>query len=274
MIFSEAWVYAWEGLTFQEIQMTKASNQTTSKDGTSIAFDQTGQGPPVILVLGAFNDRTAGAALAAYLAARFTVFNYDRRGRGASGDGVAYAVEREIEDLDALIRVAGGSASVFGYSSGAALALQAAVAGLSIPRLALYELPPVSSEDHAGALAQLIQAGRRGDAVEYFQRDMVGIPAPVVVGLRQAPFRPALEAMAHTLVYEATILHDPLSPAQLAQVNTATLAIAGGASPPSMRQIAEGLGRSLPNGRSVILDGATHDIVPAQVGPVLEGFFT
>lgn len=249
--------------------------KTTSRDGTAIAFEETGEGPPLILVVGAFNDRMTGAPLAAFLAPRFTVFSYDRRSRGDSGDAAQYAVEREVEDLEAVIRAAGGSASVLGYSSGAVLALKAAARGVAITKLALYETPPsAEAAAHAAQLATLVAAGRRGDAVEYFQRRMVGIPEQVVAQLRHAPFRPALEAMAHTLVYDATILGDgPLSPELLANVRQPTLAIAGGASPPAMREVAEALARSLPNARSVTIEGATHDIVPAVLGPVLEGFF-
>lgn len=249
-------------------------NETRSEDGTIIAFDQAGQGPPVILVMGAFNDRRTGAALAAFLAARFTVLSYDRRGRGDSGDGVHYAVERELEDLDAVIRAAGGSACVLGYSSGAALALEAAAHSAAITKVALYELPPAQSAQHAAELASLVSSGRRGDAVEYFQRRIVGIPEDVVAQVRHAPFRSALEAMAHTLVYDATIMREGrLSADLLAGVRQPTLAIAGGASPPVMREVADALVRSLPNGRTVTLDGATHDIVPAVLGPVLEQFF-
>src|SRR5438270_1985362 len=189
-----------------------------SKDGTDIAFEQFGEGKPLNLVVGAFNGRSTGAPLAAQLAPHFSVFIYDRRGRGESGDRAPYAVEREIEDLAALIAEAGGAAAVFGYSSGANLALQAAASGLPITRLALYEAPYLVDVDngqkagagpsHAAQLSALIAAGRRGDAVEYFQKQMVGIPEEVVVQLRHAPFRPALEAMAHTLVYDATILGD------------------------------------------------------------------
>ena len=167
-----------------------------SKDGTAIAFEQFGEGPPVVLVVGAFNTRSAGAALAASMAGSFAVFTYDRRGRGDSCDTAPYAPEREIEDLDAVIREAGGSAAVFGYSSGACLALQAAAYGLPITRLALYEAPYVAAEsqpdqtvDHAARLAELIGAGRRGDAVEYYQSQIVGIPDAVVAELRHAPFR-------------------------------------------------------------------------------------
>src|SRR5712691_4903736 len=186
-----------------------------SKDGTPIAFDQSGEGPPVILVVRAFNDLSTRAPLAAQLSEHFTVFNYDRRGRGASGDRTPYAIEREIEDLAALITEAGGSSSVFGYSSGAVLALKAAASGLAISRLALYEPPfpvddgfPKLARDVSARLTELISSGRRGEAVELFQTEMVGIPAEIVAQLRHAPFRPALETIAHTLVYEATLLSD------------------------------------------------------------------
>ncbi|WP_437997003.1 alpha/beta hydrolase [Sorangium sp. So ce185] len=246
--------------------------KTTSRDGTTIAFDQTGHGAPVILVMGAFNDRTTGAPLSAYLARRFTVLAYDRRGRGDSGDAATYAIDREIEDLDAVIQAAGGAAAVFGYSSGAQLALAAAARGLAITRLALYEAPPAQPAEHAQALASLVAAGRRGDAVEYFQRRMVGIPDEVVAQLRHAPFRPALEAMAHTLIYDATIVADGRITAALAEVRQPTLAIAGDAGAPIMRQVAETLAARLPGGRAETIAGATHHIEPALLGPVLERF--
>jgi pimeloyl-ACP methyl ester carboxylesterase len=245
----------------------------------TIAFDRTGAGSPVILVLGAFNTRETGAPLAATLAAKHTVFNYDRRGRGDSGDRAPYAVEREIEDLDELIQRAGGSAAVLGFSSGAALALAAAAHGLAITRLALFDLPltvapPRDPVDHASALDALVRAGRRGDAVEYFQRRMVGLPEPVVAQLRHAPFRPALEAMAHTLVYEATIIGTgQLSLAQAGKVRAPTLAIAAGKAPPFMRETAEALARAVPDGRALVLADATHDLDPAVLtAPLLEFF--
>ncbi len=163
-----------------------------SKDGTAIAFDRSGEGPPIILVVGAFNDRSTGAPLAKLLEAHFTVFTYDRRGRGESGDTAPYAVDREVEDLEALIVEAGGSASVFGYSSGATLSLKAAARGLAITKLALYEPPlivddrrPRPPEDLAAQLTELVSSGRRGDAVELFQTKGVGIPVEVVAQLRQ-----------------------------------------------------------------------------------------
>jgi pimeloyl-ACP methyl ester carboxylesterase len=246
----------------------------TSKDGTRIAFEQAGDGPPIILVFGAFNDRATGAPLARALEPHFTVFNYDRRGRGESSDTAPFAIEREIEDLDALIAQAGGSAGVFGYSSGAILALRAAAHGLAIRQLALYEPPPTGAK--AGTLAprltELISAGRRGDAVELFQTEGVGIPAAVVAQMRHAPFRPALERMAHTLVYDSLIMG--ALPRELASsVLVPTLVIDGEGSPEVMRRAAQSLAEALPNRRYRTLSGLGHDLVPAVVAPVLEEFF-
>ncbi len=246
----------------------------TSKDGSLIAFDRSGEGPAIILVVGAFNDRATGAPLAQSLERRFTVFNYDRRGRGESGDTAPYAIEREIEDLEALIAQAGGSARVFGYSSGAILALRAAAHGLAISQLALYEPPPTGARagQIAPQLTELITAGRRGEAVELFQTEAVGIPAAVVAQMRNAPFRPALEKIAHTLVYESTLLK-PLPTGLSASVRVPTLVIDGEQSPPVMRQAAQSLAEALPAGRYRTLPGQGHDIVPAAVAPVLEEFF-
>jgi pimeloyl-ACP methyl ester carboxylesterase len=254
---------------------------TLSADGTKIAFDQTGDGPPVILVVGAFNDRSTGAPLAKALESRFTVLNYDRRGRGASGDTLPYSVEREVEDLDALIREAGGAARVFGYSSGGNLALEAAARGLNITKLAVYEAPfmvgddgPRPPKDMASQLAKLVSSGRRGEAVELFQTRLVGIPEAVVAQLRHAPFRPALEATAHTLVYEATIVGDlELPTAQLRSIKTPTLVIYGGESPAFMGNGAKALANALPDGHVRALDGQTHDIVPSALAPVILDFF-
>src|SRR6266511_1484116 len=222
-----------------------------SNDGTAIAFEQSGDGPPVILVGSAFNDRSGTAPLAAALAARLTVFNDDRRGRGDSGDTAAYSVAREIQDLDALIAQAGGSSAVFGHSSGATLALHAAAHGLAITKLALYEPPflvdqsrPRPPADLPKQLAELISAGRRGDAVELYQTKYVGIPEDVVAQLRHAPFRPALEAIAHTLLYDATI--------------------DGENSMPMLRNAARVLADTLPNGRPCTLAGQSHDISQRQ----------
>jgi pimeloyl-ACP methyl ester carboxylesterase len=255
---------------------------TTSADGTTIAYDRFGDGPPVILVAGAFNTRSTTAPLAAALQGRFTTLNVDRRGRGDSGDTLPYAVQREIDDLDALIAAAGGPAAVFGYSSGAVLALKAAAHGLPITRLALYDTPfvvddsrPLLSGGFVEELADLIAAGRRGDAVELYQRVVIGIPEDVVVQMRQAPFRPGLEAIAHTLVYEATLVGDLSMPADLiASVTVPTLVIDGEHSPPIMHSAAQALVRTLPNARRRTLEGQSHDISPDATAPVLEEFLS
>jgi pimeloyl-ACP methyl ester carboxylesterase len=245
-----------------------------SKDGTRIAFDKSGTGPALILVVGAFNDRGASVPLAGSLQQHFAVFSYDRRGRGESGDAAPYAIEREIEDLDALVSQAGGSAYVFGYSSGATLALRAAAHGLPISKLALYEPPPTGGRagQLAPQLSKLVAAGKRGEAVELFQTDAVGIPAAMVAQMRNAPFRPGLEKMAQTLVYESTIL-GPLPDGLLASVHMRTLVLDGDQSPPVMREAAKSLAEALPDGRYRTLKGQGHDIVPAVVAPLLEEFF-
>lgn len=245
----------------------------TSKDGTQLVYDRSGAGPALILVLGAFNERPTGAPLAGALAAHFTVYNYDRRGRGESGDTLPYAVEHEIEDLDALIAEAGGSATIFGYSSGAILALRAAAHGLPISKLVLYDPPPTGERAEAvlPQLSEHITAGRRGDAVELFQTDMVGIPPEIVVQLRHAPFRPALEKIAHTLVYESTIL-SALPAGALASVAVPTLVIDAERNPDVMHQSARFVVDTLPQAEYKLLEGQGHDIVPEVVAPVVQAF--
>src|SRR5260221_7894147 len=252
-----------------------------SKDGSPIAFDQSGEGPPIILVVGAFNTSSTGAPLAAQLSKHFAVFNYDRRGRGASGDTVPYAIEREIEDIDALITEAGGSASVFGYSSGAILALMAAARGLPITKLALYD-PPflVDAEssrrfkDLVGQLAELIASGHRGEAVELFQTKALGMPAEVVTQLRQAPFWPALEDIAHTLVYESTLLGDmPALAERMASIPVSTLVISGGEIPLKILQAAQAGAGAPPPTSYLSPSRSTHPTIPAGLAPPLEKFF-
>jgi pimeloyl-ACP methyl ester carboxylesterase len=255
-------------------------NTVTSADGTVIAFDQYGDGPPVIMTAGAFNTRSATELLARALAPRFAVLNYDRRGRGDSGDTAPYAVGREIDDIAALITDAGGSASLFGYSSGATLALQAAAAGVPITHLVLYE-PPFNTDDSypllpasfAAELAGLVSAGRRGDAVELYQTRAVGIPEPVVAQMRHAPFRPGLEALAHTLAYDAAIIGDRSLPGELlATVTAPALVVTGENSPPFLRSAAQAAAAALPHGRLAILPGQTHDINPQATAPVMAEF--
>jgi pimeloyl-ACP methyl ester carboxylesterase len=257
-------------------------NTAMSADGTAIAFDRYGDGPPVIMTVGAFNTRATTEPLARALEQRFTVLNYDRRGRGDSGDTAPYSVDREVEDIGALISAAGGSASVFGYSSGAILALRAAASGLAITHLVLYEPPfraddsyPAPPGDLIGQLTELIAAGCRGDAVELYQTKAIGIPEDVVAQMRHAPFRPGLEAIAHTLAYDATICGDMSLPAELtAPVMTPTLVISGEQSPPLLRDGARAVAQALPHGRLRVLAGQSHDISPDATAPVMAEFLT
>ncbi len=268
--------------------METGQTKVTSKDGTHIAYDRSGSGPAIILVGGALSDRSAGAPLAALLAPHFAVFAYDRRGRGDSGDTAPYAVEREVEDIEALIREAGGSAFAYGMSSGAVLALEAAGRGLHIPKLAMYEPPfvvddsrPPVTEEFATQLKELLAAGRRGDAVALFLTKAVGVPDEFLGGMRQEPFWPVMERMAHTLLYDLTIMEDsqrgePL-PARLtrlmASVTAATLVMAGGASPAWLQHAAQAAADAIPGARHRTLERQTHGVAPQVLAPVLEDFF-
>ncbi len=258
-------------------------NKVLSKDGTSIAFDQSGQGPALILVGGAFQHRATDprtAQLVALLAPHFTVFHYDRRGRGDSGDTAPYAVEREVEDLEALIDEAGGSAFVYGMSSGAALALESAARGFTITKLALYEPPFIVDDSRPRLLTspaqytELTSSGRRGDAVELFMTKAVGVSAEFVAQMRNAPMWPALEAVAHTLAYDITIMGDGSLPTRrVASVAIPTLVIDGGASPAWARNAVQKLADVLPRAQRRTLEGQTHDVAAEALAPVLVEFF-
>jgi pimeloyl-ACP methyl ester carboxylesterase len=256
------------------------THTATSADGTTIAYGRYGDGPPIVLVAGAFNTRSTTDPLAQALQERFTALSVDRRGRGDSGDTAPYAVEREIEDLEAVIAAAGGSAAVLGFSSGATLALRAAAQGAPITRLVLYDAPfvvdgsrPLLAPDFRDRLAELIATGRRGEAVELYQRVVIGIPEEVVVQMRDAPFRPGLDAIAHTLVYEATLVGDLSLPTELVGAITApTLVIDGEHSPPIIHSAAAALVEAVPNARRRTLAGQGHDLSPPALVPVLEEF--
>ncbi|NUP76981.1 MAG: alpha/beta fold hydrolase [Nonomuraea sp.] len=249
-------------------------NTVTSSDGTRIAFEQAGEGPAVVLVDGAMCYRGAGpnTPLAAELARSFTVCTYDRRGRGESGDGAAFAVEREVEDLAAVIGRAGGDVRVFGHSSGAVLALEAALAGVPIARLALFEPPPLGEESGlSDELDKLVREGRRGEAVEAFQL-AVGIPPEMVAGMRESPFRPALEAIAPTLVYD-TRLTGSASPGRYAAVGVPALLLDSESSPERLRESTRLMAETVPGARRRSLPGAFHGVDPDVLAPVLAEFF-
>jgi pimeloyl-ACP methyl ester carboxylesterase len=257
-------------------------NTVTSKDGTTIAFDRLGDGPPVILVCGGSVDRMSNAPLAALLAQHFSVFNYDRRGRGDSGDTAPYAVEREVEDIDAVVAASGGSALLYGTSSGAALALEATrQLPTKIAKLALWEPPfilensrPRPPADTARTYTELVAVGRRGDAVEFFMAKVVGLPAEFVAFARAQPWWPAQEAIAHTLAYDATIMGDYSLPTErISTVTTPTIVIAGGASPAWMRETAQAVASLMPDAQHRTLEGQEHNVAPEAIAPVLVEFF-
>jgi pimeloyl-ACP methyl ester carboxylesterase len=257
----------------------------TSRDGTTIGFERVGEGPALIVVGGALSTGAAAAALATLLAPHHEVITYDRRGRGASTDTKPYAVAREIEDLGALVTEVGGSALVLGHSSGAALALEAAADGVGVERLALYEPPfivddtrPGLPADYVQHLDELIANDRPGDAVEYFMTVGVGVPAAVATQMRLDPSWTYLEAVAHTIPYDARIVDEhmggkPLPTDRWTSATMPTLVMDGGDSDPWIRHSARELADVLPNARLQTLDGQTHQVAPDVLAPALEAFF-
>ncbi len=252
-----------------------------SADGTPIAFDRTGDGPALILVAGALQDRSAAAPLAARLAPQFTVYRYDRRGRGDSGDTGPYSVDREIADLSALIAEAGGSAFVFGHSSGAVLALEAAARDAAITRLAVYEPPYVLDADLsrrrvalAGELDRLLAAGRPGDAVQRFLIEAVELRPEVVAMIRASRLWPPMAALAPTLRYDLAILDGGLIPAaRLARVGVPTLFFDGAASPGWARASVRAAASVVPGARHRSLAGQDHNVADSVLAPLLAGYF-
>ena len=249
-----------------------------SADGTVIAYDRCGRGPVLVLVVGAFCDRTAFGSLADVLAAEFTVFTYDRRGRGGSGERAEYAVDREIDDLEAVISAAGGSACVFGHSSGAALALLAAARGSPISRLVAYE-PPWSADDTGSdglrdELARLVAAGRRGDAAKHFLAQ-TGMPAEVLEAITAAPSWPAMEAMAPTLLHELDVVGNSGLPTErLAAITVPTLVLGGWSSPGWLQETGRVVAATVPAAWFELLPGQDHNPADDVLAPVLIEFLT
>jgi acetyl esterase/lipase len=257
----------------------------TSKDGTTLAFDATGEGPPVVMVAGALSPRLQNNSFAELLSVRFRVLNYDRRGRGDSGDTPPYAVEREIEDLAAIVETAGDGAAVLGFSSGGNLALRAAAAGVDISKLALWEPNflvndgrPRLPADYVDHLDELASSDRRGEAVEYFLTVAVGLPAEFVPPMRDMPMWPGMEAVAHTIAYDGRIVGDtmsgkPLAADRFAAVTVPTLVLIGGTTP-WLNDGGHALAEALPRGQLRQLDGQTHDVAPDVLVPALIDFFS
>lgn len=259
-------------------------NTVTSHDGTSIAYEQKGSGPPLIVVDGAMSTRMGPfkPELVDLLAPHFTVYCYDRRGRGDSGDTPPCAVEREIEDIEALIDEAGGTAALFGHSSGGCLALEAArELGGRVTKVAVFEAPynddPAAEKswgDYRRKLDEALAAGRRDDAVALFM-EYVGMPAEQIAAMRQAPFWAGMEAIAPTLAYDASAIGATVAVPRdrLAGVMAPTLAMCGTASPAFMCATARRISEVVPSGIYRSLEGQGHDAHPSVVAPVLAEFF-
>ncbi|AZQ37563.1 alpha/beta hydrolase [Streptomyces cyaneochromogenes] len=254
--------------------------KTISRDGTSIAYESTGQGPAVILVSGAMSTGGTVAPLAVPLSDRFRVVVYDRRGRGESGDAAPYAVEREVEDLAALIEAVGGEAALYGVSSGGALALEAAASGLPVRQVAVYEVPFAVYEggakeraEYTERLTAALADGRRGDAVVLFLR-LTGLAEEMIQGARQSPMWPGMETIAPSLAYDNAVMGDGLVPrARLASIGVPVLSVAGSESPPWMREAAQAVAETVPGGTYRSLPGQTHMVEPDVLAPVLVEFF-
>ncbi len=257
-------------------------SQVISKDGTTIAYDKTGNGPAVILVDGAMGYREyfGGRPLAAVLSHDFTVMTYDRRGRGESTDTQPYAVEREIEDIAALIDDVGAPVFLYGFSSGAVLALKtAARLGEKVAKLALYapplELGDTAKHDFAKytkRMAELLAANKRGDAVAFFLADM--LPAEMIEEMRQSPQWTVMEAVAPTIAYDNAVLGDGSLPVNVAAaVTMPALVLDSDASPDFMHETADALVQVMPHARRLTLASQTHQIAPEALAPVLATFF-
>ncbi|MFI2644897.1 alpha/beta fold hydrolase [Streptomyces sp. NPDC018610] len=253
--------------------------KVTSRDGTPIAYTRAGRGPAVVLVSGAMSAGATLAPLAARLADRFDVLVPDRRGRGASGDTAPYAVEREVEDLAALVEAAGGEAALYGVSSGAALVLTAAASGLPVTRVTVYEPPYALSDEGAkeraeytARLTEAIGAGRRGDAVELFL-SLTGLAPAMIANARRSPMWPDMEAIAPTLAYDDAVMAGGRVPAErLAAITVPVLVLAGGASPAWLQEAARATAEAAPEGAYRCLEGQTHMVDPDVLAPALAEF--
>lgn len=250
-----------------------------SSDGTRIAYARQGSGPAVILVGGALDDGSENAPLAASLARSFTVYNYARRGRGGSGDTLPYAVEREVEDLAALIALAGGSACLYGVSSGGALALEAAAAGVAIERLAVYEVPyPLADGPpwHRGGpkITELVAEGRRGEALEFFMGS-IGASDEDIQGAKASPYWAGLEAIAHTTAYDAACVRDGAPSAErFAAIAQPTLILTGAPRDDGMMdRAAAAIVACVRRAERQTLPGQGHVADPEVVAPTLTAFF-
>ena len=263
-------------------------NHVTSKDGTSIAYEVMGTGPALILVGGGLDDGSENAPLALELAENLAVYNYARRGRGDSGDTLPYALGREIEDIEALLAEAGGAAHLYGVSSGGALVLEAAAAGIAVDKLAVYEVPynladdwPQRWREYVETLQAALAKGRRGYALELFM-ELAGSAEDEIAGARNSPFWAAMEPLAHTLAYDAACLGDGQPPtdrfARIAQPTLVATGVDGrvpGASAwvLALDPAADAIAESIPHAERQTFEGQSHVADPKVVAPILERFF-
>jgi pimeloyl-ACP methyl ester carboxylesterase len=267
----------------QEPQIRRTMESVISTDGTKIAFEKNDNGPALILVGGALSDRNGGRPLAARLAEHFTVYIFDRRGRGDSTDAKTYAVEREIEDLSALIRHAGGSAFIYGVSSGAALALQTAakLGPAAVPKLALYE-PPYGSDDakqkqefveQKRRINELIKTGQPGDAAVHFL-SAIGMPREELERMKSSPQWEAMKKMDFTLAYDYVVLGDGTVPQSIAKtIAVPTLVMDGEKTMEFMHATADQVAKLIPRAERKTLKGQTHQAMPEVTAPSLIEFF-
>ncbi len=253
-----------------------------SSDGTNIVFDRSGDGPPVVMIGAGPTDRYANSTLAELLADQFTVLNYDRRARGDSGDTPPFTVDREYDDLAAVIGAAGGEVFIHGTSGGAVIALEAAARGLGVTRLGLWEPPFMLSDettrsrppaDYGAQVAAAVAEGRPGDAVELFFTQAVGMPGEFVAPMRETPFWPSMENLAQSLVYDAAIMGDFQVPTErLAKVNVPTLLLDGGTTP-WMSRTADAIANLVPGAQRRTLPGQQHNVDATVIAPALTEFF-
>ena len=248
-----------------------------SADGTIIAYDQVGDGPPLIVSVGAFCTRRTFVP-PDDLAARFTVYTYDRRGRGDSGDTQPYAPEREYEDLAAVASVGAETPSVFGHSSGAAIALRAAARGVTMAALVAYEAPfanddtPPPPADPAARITALVAEGRRGEAVEFWMRDVVHLPAEVVAGMKKMPWFKGMEPLTPTLPYDIAVTDGGVPTAELAAITVPVLVLGGGNSPAWFQRSVAEQAAAIPGGRLQMIDGYDHNAPPEVIASILLDF--
>jgi pimeloyl-ACP methyl ester carboxylesterase len=248
-----------------------------SADGTRIALDRSGSGPPVVIVLGASCDRSTSKPLAGLLAPSYTVYEYDRRGRGDSDDGRPLWTEGEVRDLAAVVAAAGEAPFVYGHSSGGSLALEAAARGVQMRRLAVYE-PPYTGDHDPGPefgrrLDELVASGRRDEAAEQWLV-VTGTPRPIIESIKRSPDWTRRQALAHTLSQDLRLANNGRVPVErLKGVEIPVLALAGGASPPWASATAATLAGALPRATMRVVDGQQHIPADALIAAALEDFF-